>query len=388
MRIALDYNAALRQNAGIGRYTRELVRAFVQLASDDQLVLFYAARDLPPDHYGLRALRELQAHFRQIEIAPIPLAERWLTIMWQRIRVPIPVEYWTGPVDLVHAPDFVLPPVRSARTLLTVHDLTFRIHPETAHANLRRYLERAVPRSLRKASHVLVDSVSTQRDLQQLMGVDPSRVTVLYPGVGAHFRTVTDAEALNAVRRKYQLPQRFLFFISTLEPRKNLSRLMEAFERLRTNSAALHDVQLLLGGKPGWLSEPILEQAHHTDGVRLLGPIPDEDLPALYTLAAATVYPSLYEGFGFPPLESLACGTPTLVANTSSLPEVVGDLGVLVDPGDVASLVRGLERVLHDPHVRGLAQQHGPAQAARFTWERAGRQLRDVYQAVVVGRYD
>ncbi len=388
MRIAIDYNAALRQTAGIGRYTRELVHAFLQLASGDQLVLFYAARDLPPDHAGLRGLRELQIHFPQVATAPIPLAERWLTIMWQRARLPLPVERWTGPVDLVHAPDFVLPPVRSAPTLLTVHDLTFHVHPETAHANLRRYLARAVPRSLRRASHVLADSASTRRDLQRLMGVDPMRVTVLYPGVGPQFRAVAKAEILEAVRLRYQLPERFLFFIGTLEPRKNLNRLMAAFERLRATGRKLDEVQLLLGGKPGWLSEPILEQAQRAPGVRLLGPIPDEDLPALYTLAAATVYPSLYEGFGFPPLEALACGTPTLVANTSSLPEVVGDLGVLVDPADVASIAAGIECVLHERNVRDAAKFHGPAQAARFTWERAGRQLLDVYRAVVeAGRH-
>ncbi len=382
MRIAVDYNAALRQTAGIGRYTRELVRAFLQHASGDELVLFYAAGDLPPDHTGLRALRALHTQFPQVTAAPIPLSERWLTIMWQRARLPLPVERWTGPVDLVHAPDFVLPPVRSAPTLLTVHDLTFHVHPETAHANLRRYLARAVPRSLGRASHVLADSVSTRHDLQRLMAVDPARVTVLYPGVGAQFRAVTDAGILEAVQQRYRLPERFLFFISTLEPRKNLNRLMAAFERLRATSSKPDEMQLLLAGKPGWLSEPILEQAQRTPGVRLLGPIPDEDLPALYTLAAATVYPSLYEGFGFPPLESLACGTPVLVANTSSLPEVVGDLGVLVDPADVAGIAAGLERVLHDQDVVGGAKIHGPAQAARFTWERAGRQLLEVYRAV------
>ena len=383
MRIALDYNAALRQIAGIGRYTRELVRAFLQLNTGDELVLFYAARDLPPDHWGLRGLRELQAEFPQVHAAPIPLPERWLTIVWQRARLPLSVERWTGPVDLVHAPDFVLPPVRRAPTLLTVHDLTFRIHPETAFANLRRYLDRAVPHSLGRATHVLADSASTQRDLERLMQVPASKITVLYPGVGAHFRRETDAARLAAVRAKHDLPERFLFFIGTLEPRKNLSRLMQAYEQvLRESGESPDSLQLVLGGKPGWLSDEIVARARQTPGVRMLGMVDEADLPLLYTLATATVYPSLYEGFGFPVLESLGCGTPVLTANTSSLPEVAGDLCVLVDPANIADIAAGIQRLLSDPALTEAARTHGPAQAARFSWDAAAAQLRDVYRMV------
>ncbi|MDP9313974.1 MAG: glycosyltransferase family 4 protein [Chloroflexota bacterium] len=381
MKIALDYNAALRQPAGIGRYTRELVRAFLRLNTGAELVLFYAARDLPPDHPGLHALRELQAEFAQVRAARIPLGERWLTIVWQRARLPLPVERWTGPVDLVHAPDFVLPPVRRAPTLLTVHDLTFRIHPETAHANLRRYLDRAVPRSLRRATHVVVDSESSRRDLERLMQVPPAKVSVLYPGVGQHFRRVTAEDKLAAVRHKYELPEQFLFFIGTLEPRKNLERLMQAFERVRSTQH-VPPFELVLGGKPGWLSAPILERARHTPGVRLLGPIAEDDLPALYTLASGCVYPSLYEGFGFPPLEALGCGTPALVANTSSLPEVVSDLGILVDPMDITAIAHGIERLLTEQTLWMEAATRGPSQAAKFTWERAAEQLWHIYQTI------
>lgn len=383
MRIALDYNAALRQIAGIGRYTRELVRAFLQLNTGDELVLFYAARDLPPDHWGLRDLRELQTEFPQVHIAPIPLPERWLTIVWQRARLPLSVERWSGPIDLVHAPDFVLPPVRRAPTLLTVHDLTFRIHPETAFANLRRYLDRAVPRSLGRATHVLADSISTQRDLERLMQVPASKITVLYPGVGAHFRRSTDESQLAAVRAKHDLPERFLFFIGTLEPRKNLSRLMQAYERvLRDSDESPDSLQLVLGGKPGWLSDEIVARARQTPGVRMLGLVDEADLPLLYTLASATVYPSLYEGFGFPVLESLGCGTPVLTANTSSLPEVAGDLCVLVDPSNVADIAAGIQRLLSDPALTKAARVHGPPQAARFSWDAAATQLRDVYRTL------
>jgi glycosyltransferase involved in cell wall biosynthesis len=385
VKIALDYNAALRQNAGIGRYTRELVRAFVQRSSDE-LTLFYAARDLAADHPGLRGLHALQAEFPQVRAAPIGLTERQLTILWQRARLPLAVERWTGPVDLVHAPDFVLPPVRSTPTLLTVHDLTFRIHPETAHANLRRYLNQAVPRSLRRATHVLADSASTQRDLQRLLDVPAAKISVLYPGIGVHFRRENDVQRCAEVRARFDLPERFLFFIGTLEPRKNLVRLIEAYEQaLRELSLAPAELPLVLAGKPGWLSEPILARARATPGVRLLGPVDEADLPVLYTLATATVYPSLYEGFGFPPLESFACGTPALASNTSSLPEVMGDLGVQVDPADVASIAAGITRLLTESALTDAARERGPALAARFSWATAAEELRAAYKRVAGG---
>ena len=386
MRIAIEYNAALRQVAGIGRYTRELVRALAELRSGDELVLFYAARDLATDGSGREHLRELRVTFPAVTTVGLPFTERWLTILWQRARMPLPVERWIGTVDLLHAPDFVLPPARTRRTILTVHDLTFRVHPETAHARLRRYLDRAVPRSLRRALHVLADSHSTAQDLQWLMAVPPEKVSVLYPGIGPQFRRVMEPEHLDAVSQRYQLPERFLLHVGTIEPRKNLERLIGAYRTIRTDLPSSQSgrgpVGLVLAGKPGWLAAPILRLAGETTGVRLTGPVPDADLPALYTLASGLVYPSFYEGFGFPPLEALACGTPAVASNTSSLPELVGDAAILVDPHDTDALVAGLRRLLDDPEIAQAAQRDGPRQAARFTWPKTAQQLLNLYRMI------
>ncbi len=384
MRIAIDYNAALRQVAGIGRYTRELVRALAAAGSSDQFVLFYASRD-SQGAFGYQALQDIKATYPSIELAPIPVAERWLPLIWQRARLPLPVELWTGKVDVLHAPDFVLPPSRTRRTLLTVHDLSFRIHPEAAHERLRRYLEAAVPRSLERASHVVADSHSTARDLERLMHVDPARVTVLYPGIGPEFRRVEDKERLATVRAKYNLPPRFFFHIGTIEPRKNLERLMSAYATVRADDAAATGeapIGLLLAGKPGWLSEPIIARARQTPGVLLPGPVDDADLPVLHSLAIALVYPSLYEGFGFPPLEALACGTPVVTSHTSSIPELVGERALLFDPIDEGALVAALRRVLNEPALTLAARHEGPAQAASFTWERTAHQLLDMYHSL------
>ena len=378
MRIAIDYNAALRQIAGIGRYTRELVQALADLRSGDELVLFYAARDVPRDAPGYRGLHDLRATYPTVRPVELPISERWLTILWQRARLPLPVEHWIGPIDVLHAPDFVLPPARTRRTILTVHDLTFRIHPETAHARLRRYLEEAVPRSLKRAAHVLVDSRSTAEDLERLMGVPPEQISVLYPGIGRQFRRVEDQERLAAVRDRYGLPPEFILHLGTIEPRKNLRRLMAAFAEVRATSG--RSIGLVLAGKPGWMSEEILAQARSTEGVILTGLVDEEDMPALYSLARGVAYPTLYEGFGFPPLEALACGTSVVASNTSSLPEILGEVALQVDPVDTGAITYALRRMLDDPEIARRAQRDGPTQAARFTWSGAARQLLDLYE--------
>ena len=378
MRIAIDYNAALRQIAGIGRYTRELVQALADLRSGDELVLFYAARDVPRNAPAYLSLHKLCATYPAVRPVELPISERWLTILWQRARLPLPVEHWTGPVDVLHAPDFVLPPARTRRTILTVHDLTFRIHPETAHARLRRYLEEAVPRSLRRAAHVLADSRSTAEDLERLMDVPPEKISVLYPGVGRQFRRVEDQERLATVKERYGLPDEFILHLGTIEPRKNLRRLMAAFVKVRAASG--RSIGLVLAGKPGWMSEEILAQARSTEGVILTGPVDEEDMPALYSLARGLAYPTLYEGFGFPPLEALACGTPVVASNTSSLPEILGEVAQQVDPVDTGAIAYALRRMLDEPEIARQAQRDGPTQAGRFTWSRAARQLLDLYE--------
>lgn len=220
MRIAVDYNAAVRQGAGIGRYTRELIAAVVRRAPELRFVLFYAGAGLKRSSPYLDALRRLCDKHPNVEARPLPIHERLLTILWQRLLLPLPLERLVGPIDLLHAPDFVLAPTRRARSILTVHDLTFLIHPETAVPELRRYLGRAVPRSLRRADHVLADSESTRADLQRLLGVDPARVTVVYPGVGQRFQPLADKTRLAEARRRLNLPDIFLLSVGTVEPRK------------------------------------------------------------------------------------------------------------------------------------------------------------------------
>jgi glycosyltransferase involved in cell wall biosynthesis len=377
MRLAIDYTPAALQGAGIGRYTRGLVDALLPLLDEaDRLTLLVPRGDLPFARTGWPA---------GVRLRRLPLTDRYQTILWHRLRAPLPVEWWTGPIDIFHAPNFLLPPVRKARALLTIHDLAFLVRPEYAYPPLRRFLERAVPRSVARAHHILADSEASRQDAIRLFGLDPARVTVVGAGVEPRFLPLTEAETA-AVRARYGLEAPFVFSVSTLEPRKNFDGLVRAFAQARRQANLPH--HLVIAGGKGWLYEPIfqaVEEAGVEDVVHFLGFVPDDDLPALYNLAALFVFPSHYEGFGIPVLEALACATPVLCTDTSSLPEIAGDAAMLIPTGDHDALVQGLIHLLTDEGARAELARRGPARAARFTWDAAARRLWGLYRQLLSG---
>ena len=386
MRIGIDYTSAARQRAGIGRYTRELVKALLALDRSHRYTIFAAVGGLPEETWleearSLRSIRE-----RDLEIRSLPVTDDWLARVWHRLRIPIPIELATGPQDVFYSPDFTLPPtLKGTRTLLTIHDLSFLHHPNAFVPSLRKYLEQVVPRSVERADIVLADSGHTSVDLIALFGISPDRVKVITPGVDPRFRPEPSlAWGVNGtnllprdLRTRYDIGATpYILSIGTLQPRKNYIRLIQAFLRMR--ETADDDLQLLIGGGRGWLFEPILDEADKHESVHLLGFVLDEDLPPLYQGAALFAFPSLYEGFGLPVLEAMACGTPVVCSNTSSLPEVAGDAASLVDPLDVAGLSVAMSRVLEDKGLRKRMIEQGLRQASRYTWEGSARQLLDV----------
>jgi glycosyltransferase involved in cell wall biosynthesis len=387
MRIGIDYTAAVNQYAGIGRYTRQLVQALLALDAEDQYTLLVAGGRLAwagvpasesPSH---RLSLDIQGK-PNARVVNLPLTERAWAILWHRLRLPLWVELFSGRLDIFHSPDFALPPVRRAPTLLTVHDLSFMRVPECSPPSLRAYLLRVVPPSVRRADWVLADSDSTRNDVVELLGVDPDRVRVIYPGVDECFQRVQDTQALTDVRQRYRLPERFVLSVGTLQPRKNLTRLIEAYAQARLDAG----VKLVIAGGTGWMYEGIfrrVEELKLQGRVCFAGYVADVDLPGLYTLADLFVFPSLYEGFGLPPLEAMACGTPVVTSNVSSLPEVVGDAGLMVDPRDVEALANAMAQVLGDPSMRSAMAQRGLAQARGFTWSRAAEELRRLYHEAV-----
>jgi glycosyltransferase involved in cell wall biosynthesis len=362
-RIGFDVTAALAQGGGIGRYTRELIRALVATDSAHQYRLFSARLPVAPPVPNALPVAPHVVH------RPAPVAEQWLYRLWYRLRLPIPVQTVTGPLDLFHSPDFVLPPVSGGiPTLLTVHDLSFVHFPDTFPAQLVAYLNRVVPWSVERATHVLADSAATRDDLQREWAVPAEKITVLTSGVNPCFQSVTDPDVLIAMRSRYDLGSApFFLAVGTVQPRKNYPMLVRAFRGVADRLPH----QLVIAGGRGWLVEGLLaeiEQQGLSDRVRLIGFVDDADLPAFYSAATAFLFPSLYEGFGLPLLEAMACGTPVISSDASCLPEIVaapdGDAGLLVDPADEAGWTTAMLRVAGDKALRADLVRRGRDRAA------------------------
>jgi len=397
VRIGIDYTAAARQRAGIGRYTRELVTALLALERDThpphQYVVFAATGGLDPHDWKretdrLRAA-SLQSPSSTLHFRPLPITDDWLARLWHRLRLPIPVETVTGPLDGFYSPDFVLPPTRRAsRTLLTVHDLSFLHHPEAFVPALLRYLERVVPRSIARADLVLADSAHTRFDMVSRLGVPPDKVRVLYSGVRPCFQP---KPASSGERERLQARYGFgegpyVLSLGTLQPRKNLARLVEAFAQFEIRNPRT-ETHLILAGKRGWLYDDLLAQARRLglEGrVSLSGYVSEEDKAALLSGAVAFMFPSLYEGFGLPVLEAQACGCPVIASNTSSLPEVAGDGALLVDPAESDDIAEAMWRIVADPALREKLVERGFANARRFSWLACARSVLDVIERFVV----
>ncbi len=371
--IGIDYTPAREQGAGIGRYVRELVAALAREDRETTWKLFVARS-------GTSRLPEPPGS--NFCWRPAPLSTPWLMRLWYRARIPLPVETFTGPLTTFHATDFVLPPVkRGTKTLVQVHDLSFMRMPETSPPALGAWLRRVVPDSVRRADHVLADSNATRDDLLEFYNVSPcTKVSVLHGGVDERFLPEPD-ERQQAVRQKYRLDQwPFVFSLGTFQPRKNHARLVQAFARIAQKNLDLH---LVIAGGGGWLSEPFyrqLEDCGVEGRVHLIGFVDDADLPALYSAAEVFAFPSLYEGFGLPVLEAMACGTPVVTSDLSSLPEVAENAALLIDPLDVEALADALRRLLVDSDLRQQLIEAGQTRARQFTWSRAARELLDIYR--------
>ena len=379
MRITLDLSPAVHHHAGLGRYAHELLAALTALDHTNEYSAFYYAtrgneRPEPPlDRVPARAIR-------------LP-AKPWRMSVLLAYLVGVTMDRWLPPGDIFHATDHLLPPLRLSRGVFTIHDLIFRFFPEF-HLPLNRwYLSLMLPRFMQRADAIIAVSESTRRDALRLMGIPPEKVTVIYEGVNQAFRPLKDAVRLEEVRARYNLPPRFILYLGTIEPRKNIQMLLDAYHGLlgRDGEAPA----LVIAGRKGWLFQPVFDRVRELGleaRVHFTDYISPRDTPALLNAAEVFVFPSLYEGFGLPPLEAMACGTPVICSNAASLPEVVGDGGILIDPRDVGALVEALERVLSDENLRRDLRARGLAQASRFSWESAARETCAVYEAVGRGK--
>ena len=372
MTVCIDLSAAAHERAGLGRYAASLTRALLPL--EPGLWAFINDRR----EAGLRT-----------PLSDLPTCTANLPRKRWRLRAA--VSYFGGPtmdhafqgVTLFHATEHLLPKLTRARSVFTLHDIAYLLYPQYHLLQNRIYLALMMPRFLARADAVICVSEATRRDALKFYKLNPAKLHVIPEGVEPRFNPEINPERLTTICAKYHLPQRFFLYVGTIEPRKNLAALLDAYAALRAEHP---DIGLVIAGGKGWLYKSFFERLRASGlepHVILTGYVPDEDLPDLLKCAEAFVFPSAFEGFGLPPLEAMACGVPVLCSNASSLPEVVGEAGLLLPPNDARAWAEALSRVLADAQLRADLRTRGLARARLFTWENAARRTLAVYEAII-----
>jgi len=368
MRIGIDGRYIQDHFPGIGRYTYNLIQALAKAAPEDSFVLPYNPQSVNT-RYDLQRLRTPNVEMVSIDLPTFSLTEQY--------RLPSLIRHLG--LDLFHSPYYIKPYFLPCPSVVTIYDLIPRLYPQYISPWARGIFEMAIRLATVTSRLVISVSQSAKEDLVRLLRVPPSKVWVTPLGVDTQFCPVNEKAIFN-LRQKYDLPEGYILYLGINKPHKNLVRLVEAFAKVKNRR------NLVLAGKedPRYREvHEVVKQLSLQDRVVFLGQVPEDDLPALYSGAALFVFPSLYEGFGLPLLEAMACGVPVVCSSTSSLPEIAGRAAVMVDPLDVSQLARALERVLGDSDLRASMRQEGLKQAARFSWERTAKETLAVYRQVL-----
>ena len=371
------------RNAGVSRYIGGIARHLPQVPGYERFLLY--------TNEHVRTWPGVEGGRLSIAAAAFPTTPPILRILWEQAVLPVLAA--RDRASVLHCPLNVRPVGPTPPVVLTIHDLTFVRYPDRFRAPRQRYLAGLTRWSARRAARILADSAATKEDVRRLFGVDAARIDVVYPGVDEDFRPFdpahpADARRLAAFRRRHGLPEHCVLYLGTLEPRKNVDRLVAAFAGLVRRG--LPHTLVLAGGK-GWNYDAIF-RAVEAHGVRervlFPGYVDRAEQPLWYNAADLFVYPSVYEGFGLPPLEAMACGVPVVTSNTSSLPEVVGGAGATVDPGDGEALTEAMAQVLTDGARAAAMSAAGRARAARFSWTAAAEGCVAAYRRAAAGPAD
>jgi glycosyltransferase involved in cell wall biosynthesis len=369
--IYLDISAAVHARAGLGRYAAHLAQAVAE-ARPWQITLFHNGGSQP-----------LSGKLAQLPRRTVNYGYKpWRTAVLLGQLSHLSFNRLVPNAELFHATEHLLMPLRGVPTILTVHDLIFKLFPEY-HKKLNYwYLNLAMPLYCQRATKIVAVSAHTKRDLVEHYQLDPAKIVVVHEAAAEHF-VVPSREKITAVRQTYNLPDQFLIHLSTIEPRKNLPRLLEAFQRLR--QSGFPDLHLILVGAKGWLYDDFfaqIEKARLGQVVRALGWVPDEDLPAVLAAASLAVQPSLYEGFGLPILEAMACGQVVAASHASSFPEIGGNAAAYFDPLDVAHITAVIQHLLTHPDEYQQRRELGLAQSQRFSWHKTAQETIAIYDEI------
>jgi len=373
MKIGIDATPLPAQPFGAGKYIIELIRHLPLQTSAHRFVVFATPS-------GRRQIGDLPT--KNLEWVAAPDLPSSLRLVWEQIRLPALAR--RHGLDLLHSLHYTSPYTLPCPSVVTFHDMTFFLFPKL-HTRTKRFLfPRLIRLSARRASALIANSGSTRRDAMRILGMPPNRIQVTPLGVSKVFQPIRDPQILANSRRRFGLPDAFILFVGLIEPRKNLPLLLKAYAQLVERGDSFLP-SLVLAGKKGWgcrQVERLVETLHLQDKVHFAGYFPDDELPIVYNLAQALVYPSTYEGFGFPPLEAMACGTPVIATDVAALAENIGQAGLLIPPLDEHALMEALQTLLSDPGLQMRLTQAGIKRAADFSWERTARLTLQIYESL------
>lgn len=372
LRIGIDGDTLGRKRTGDESYLASLMRGLGRVDPHNRYTVFVR------DEAAIAAQFPTLTGWNFRQVRP--------TSIWVRHPVGFPLALRRHQLDVLHTQYFV-PPFCRCPAVVTVHDISFAVRPEYFTLRDRVLLGSLVPRALRRAQRVITDTEHTRRDLVNVYNVDPARVAVIPLAADPRYRTLDRAACRSTVAARHRVAEGYILYVGTLQPRKNVSTLVDAYARFRRRTGLPH--KLLIVGKPKYKFEAVfaaIERSGVADDIVFAGFVPDEDLPTYYNAADVFVFPSLYEGFGLPVLEAMACGTPVICSTASCLPEVVGDAGLLAEPQSSEAFCDALERVLGNPAQAAVLRERGLRRAAGFTWDRTARATLEVYHDVAQGR--
>ena len=372
MKIGIDVRCLMEsQYSGISEYTYNLLTGLFQLDSINEYVLFYnsAQRSAVPEFA-----------FRNVTVREFQYPNKLFNLSMRFLKIAA-IDRLLGGVDVMLVPNFLfLNLSRRCKTVLIVHDLSFERYPEFFTAKKRLWHRLIGTRALcRRAAAIIAISENTKRDLVSLYRIDPHRISVVLPGISELFFSPIEPSTLEAVKKKYQLPGRYILALGNLEPRKNITTLIQAFQKMSNN-----DYRLVIAGGRGWKNTALYRQWQHSpvkDRIVFLGYVDAVDKPALYRQAAMFVYPSIYEGFGLPPIEAMACGTPVICSFGSSLPEAVGDAALMVDPYNIEELARMMDQLAADGALARTLVERGRKRSQQFRWQAAATAIFNIITA-------
>ncbi|MGM0368642.1 MAG: glycosyltransferase family 4 protein [Actinomycetota bacterium] len=379
MQIGIDISTLVNhgQDIGAGRYIYNLVENLLEIDNVNSYLL--TGRYLNNDYLGIA--RELTAGYpdSKVRLKLYPVTQKKLKY-WNLFRFP-PYEFLGTRTEVMHFPDFLVSPTLNRNIVLTINDLAFVRFPEFNFGWFIKKYTKEVKKNARRARKIIAISESTKKDIVNFFSVNPAKIEVIYPAAGKIFRKLKKEDIDKSIPDKYNTGKKYILSVGTIEPRKNYVALIEAYNALREEYDT--DIRLVIVGRTGWKSEATYQKrddSPYREDILFLGRVEDRDLVRLYNQAELFVYPSVFEGFGLPPLEAMSCGLPVIVSNASSLPEVVGGAGILVPPKNTGRLASAIRDVLEDNSLKEKLSSKSIKQASRFSWEENARKTLKVYR--------